>query len=534
MTVSTEENRIQYTGNGSTIVFSFPYKFFDDSDLVVTLTNTAVTPNVDTVQTITTDYTVSGGSGAVGSVTMLIAPISTERLTIERILPLTQATEYTDNVSTPADNYEEDFDRLAMIAQQNQDKLNRALTYPSSDSTALSAVLPGSAERANGYFAFDANGEPTIISSVADAPVSSFWQGVVNLSDIYTSRLALGNQANALNLCPNPRYLHTLASTPAAPADNDYILPGIRILMESSNAAVPTVNAASTISNTDPDGQPLFISERLRLTVGATNNAKFGIFIPIESNVTDMLRNMDAALQCAMVRNASGGINDMRMAVICWTGAGDSVTADPISSWGAAGTNPTLAANWTYANTPTALVPTATAQRFKIEGQVTIPSTATNVALFIWCDDKTTTSTTDWIEVANILFERGNICSEFSFPPLSVMESEVQRFYQYVAGNTKAIGVGQCITTSTARIVVPLKTTMRAVPTLSISSAAHFSVTQADGTLVACTGLSLNSASTPDVAVLDITVAATPLVAGNATRLVTSSASAILEILARL
>lgn len=533
MTVSSTENRIQYTGNGSTTVFSFPYKFFDDSDLVVTLTNTAVTPNVDTVQTITTNYTVSGGSGAVGSVTMLIAPISTERLTIERILPLTQETEYTDNVSTPADNYEEDFDRLAMIAQQNQDKLNRALTYPSSDSTALSAVLPGSAERANGYFAFDANGEPTIISSVADAPVSSFWQGVVNLSDIYTSRLALGNQANNINFCLNPRFQFQLAALPAAPADNDYIFPGWRILMESANAVVPSFVNGTTLSLTDADGQPLFVNERVRLTVGATNNAKFGLFYVIENNSWDLMRNMIASLQAIAIRNSSGGINDLRMAVLYWTGAGNATTGDPISSWGAAGTNPTLAANWAYANTPTALVPATTAQRFKVEN-ITIPSTGTNGAIFIWSDDKSTTTTTDWIEISNVFLERGSKCTEFSMPPIAAQVVNNQRFYEFVAGNAKAIGQGMCVSTTVARIEVPMKATKLAVPTIAISNATHFSIKDSTGANVACTALAVNSAeSTEDILVLQATVAS-GLTAGNATRLVTSNASATLEILSRL
>jgi hypothetical protein len=54
MTVSSSQSRISYTGNGATTAFSFPYEFDAGSDLKVYKNST--------LQTITTHYTVSGGS----------------------------------------------------------------------------------------------------------------------------------------------------------------------------------------------------------------------------------------------------------------------------------------------------------------------------------------------------------------------------------------------------------------------------------------------------------------------------------------
>ncbi len=75
MTISSTTNRASFSGNGVTTLFSFPYRFLVDADLVVIEKVTAT--GVETVKTLTTHYTVSGAGGANGgSITMLIAPAS--------------------------------------------------------------------------------------------------------------------------------------------------------------------------------------------------------------------------------------------------------------------------------------------------------------------------------------------------------------------------------------------------------------------------------------------------------------------------
>ena len=57
MTVSSDLNRISYTGNGTTTVFPVNYYFLEDSHLQVILITAA---GVETIQTLTTNYTVTG------------------------------------------------------------------------------------------------------------------------------------------------------------------------------------------------------------------------------------------------------------------------------------------------------------------------------------------------------------------------------------------------------------------------------------------------------------------------------------------
>ena len=58
MTVSSQTARTgPYNGNGATTVFAYDFRILDQAHVVVTLKDAA---NVETVQTLTTDYTVSG------------------------------------------------------------------------------------------------------------------------------------------------------------------------------------------------------------------------------------------------------------------------------------------------------------------------------------------------------------------------------------------------------------------------------------------------------------------------------------------
>ena len=73
MTLSSTVNRTSTDGDGSAVNFSFPYLFFNQDDLTVILVNE--TTNVETTQTITTHYTVTGaGVAAGGTVIMGTAP----------------------------------------------------------------------------------------------------------------------------------------------------------------------------------------------------------------------------------------------------------------------------------------------------------------------------------------------------------------------------------------------------------------------------------------------------------------------------
>ena len=93
MTVTSTASVKQYTGNGSTTAFSFPYKTFNTTDFIVTILNTSTL--VVTTQTNggsgTYDYTVAVASDKnSATITFSNAPLSTHKVTIERKMTLKQ------------------------------------------------------------------------------------------------------------------------------------------------------------------------------------------------------------------------------------------------------------------------------------------------------------------------------------------------------------------------------------------------------------------------------------------------------------
>lgn len=158
MTISTTGSRISYNGNGVTTAFSFPYFFFANADLVVSLVSAE---GVETAQVLSTHYTVTGaGDEAGGTVNMIVAPASGVRLVVYRDTAVTQETDYISGDAFPAETHERALDKLTVIAQENADELARAIKAPSGDPTTLDMTLASAEARANSFMYFDSNGEP--------------------------------------------------------------------------------------------------------------------------------------------------------------------------------------------------------------------------------------------------------------------------------------------------------------------------------------------------------------------------------------
>ncbi len=117
MSLTSTADRIQYVGNGATTAFTFPYYFLADGDLVVYVSDSDGTDPV--LQTITTDYTVSGaGNPSGGTVTFVTAPASGKIVDIYRWVAPTQGIEFNETGPLSAETIEQALDRLTMVTQQ--------------------------------------------------------------------------------------------------------------------------------------------------------------------------------------------------------------------------------------------------------------------------------------------------------------------------------------------------------------------------------------------------------------------------------
>lgn len=117
MTVASDISDITYVRNGVTQIFSVPFYFLDDTDLVVQ----NVSGDTTTTLVLNTDYTVSGaGDESGGEITCLSAGTSGDTLYIERVVALTQETALPANTPMPSDSLEQALDRAMMACQQLQ------------------------------------------------------------------------------------------------------------------------------------------------------------------------------------------------------------------------------------------------------------------------------------------------------------------------------------------------------------------------------------------------------------------------------
>ncbi|EPN1976163.1 hypothetical protein ACTV6M_000858 [Escherichia coli] len=129
MTVSTEVNHNEYTGNGVTTSFPYTFRVFNKSDLVVQVID--LDENI-TVLDLDTDYTVTGAGGYNGGNVILSKALANGyQISILRELPVTQETDLRNQGKFFAEVHEDAFDKLTMLIQQVRSWFSLALRKPS-------------------------------------------------------------------------------------------------------------------------------------------------------------------------------------------------------------------------------------------------------------------------------------------------------------------------------------------------------------------------------------------------------------------
>jgi len=137
---STTAQTGPYNGNGSTVAFDYDFRILADADIVVPQTSAA---GLDTVKTLTTDYTVSGaGSASGGTVTMNVAPATGEKLTLTRATTLTQTLDLQNRKVVSPELLEDALDKLTLAAQDLDARVDRSVKISvASDATDLDLLI---------------------------------------------------------------------------------------------------------------------------------------------------------------------------------------------------------------------------------------------------------------------------------------------------------------------------------------------------------------------------------------------------------
>lgn len=122
-TVTNTQSNVAYVGTGDLSVYSYPFRIFQATDLVLSEGSTVGL----TILSLNTDYTVSGaGNYPGGSVSLLAGPLASGvTLNIYRIESLTQQTSFRNQGAFFPARHEDAYDKLTMITQQLQNQITQ-------------------------------------------------------------------------------------------------------------------------------------------------------------------------------------------------------------------------------------------------------------------------------------------------------------------------------------------------------------------------------------------------------------------------
>jgi hypothetical protein len=244
-----------------------------------------------------------------------------------------------------------------------------------------------------------------------------------------------------------------------------------------------------------------------------TTNKKFGIAQIIENINCQGLIGNTVSLSFKAKVSSTAKLDNVKAAVVAWSSTADSVTSDIVSAWNVEGTDPTLASNLTYENTPANLNVTTGWATYNIENVSVDTASTTNIVVFIW-SDVTDTTAGDFLYITDVQLEVGSVATPYERQIYSDQLSQCQRYY-WRSNSTDAVftswGAGAVISaTSVGSVNGKLPVTMRAKPTLNYSNARIW-----DGAGANPVTATVTNFSSVDSFGLDLTVGAGGLLAGR-------------------
>ena len=152
MTIDLTDNapRISYSVSqgATTTSFAVPFEFFDTTDLKVVVDGTT--------KTITTHYTVSGGNGSTGTVTMSVTGATGgSTVIIYREIPLSRSTDFPTSGAFPIATLNTELDRTVALFDDRKDRIDRSIRLLDTDDAAT-MTLPTKDNRKGTVLGFNA------------------------------------------------------------------------------------------------------------------------------------------------------------------------------------------------------------------------------------------------------------------------------------------------------------------------------------------------------------------------------------------
>ena len=221
-----------------------------------------------------------------------------------------------------------------------------------------------------------------------------------------------------------------------------------------------------------------------------TVNKKFGIATILEQKDCVGLIGNTVTFSFKAKVSSTTKLDNVKAAIVAWSGTADTVTSDIISAWNVEGTNPTLIANATYENTPANLNLTTSYATYSVSAAIDTASTK-NIILFIW-SDVTDTTLGDFLYIAEAKLELGSTATAFEYAggTLAGELAACQRYFELAtitASKSAYVGYSQATTASTVALPQVQK---RTTPTVTSGGSGTLKLLAGGGTEYTVTSIS--------------------------------------------
>lgn len=263
------------------------------------------------------------------------------------------------------------------------------------------------------------------------------------------------------------------------PADDEYT--GGDLFLHVGEGT-PTITVESS-------GGPQADRKFHKIVCGANAQAGLVYFLS-NAEVQDFIANGKLSFGVKLKTTTAKLIDNARIGILKWNSTADSITTDVVGTWASDGTDPTLATNWSYENTPADLALTTSWARHTVE-DITVDSDTNNIGIFIWTDDGTITAN-DELLISEWQLNPGSTVNDFSSQPN--VKSQVQDIVERIdvdAGPYQYIAMLTTFTADSMFGVMYYKPKVR-TPSLTTSGVATFMGYDGTGNLRTPTSFPLN------------------------------------------
>lgn len=238
--INAVTRRVVYTGSAGVGPYAFSFEVLAQTDIAVYKNATKLT--------LTTDYTVTINANGTGSVTLVSAATSGDKITIIGSRAIERTTDFVTAGDLLASALNEQLDSQIVMIQQLAEENRRTLKAPAYDPASaedggtLNMTLPAAAARAGNVLAFDASGNPIATEAIGE------WKGNWATATSYAKRdLVKDTSNNNVYLCVTS---HTSSGSQPistnAGAANWALLVDAAASASSASSASTSASSAST------------------------------------------------------------------------------------------------------------------------------------------------------------------------------------------------------------------------------------------------------------------------------------------------